>query len=224
MKSVLYCYFMNHRLAVAGKLLWVALVGFIVINSIINDIVNFFTLFVTMPSGFLLSINTNTKLDRYFRIMPIRPRTIVLARFIQSFVSLAVGTVLSAIIVLIFSHNLIPDFNFMLLYLGVFMASLAVGNVLSYIVLNKYWYASYGSYLLPIALAYIVFSPATIHDLVRDTAAGTHMMESAVFANSTPFIIFAAISFIAFMCSHAASAALLKKTDHQESINWLMYI
>jgi len=49
-------------------------------------------------------------------------------------------------------------------------------------------------------------------------------MESELFANPTPFVIFVAVGFAIYIAGYFASVALYKKTDHKQHANWLMYV
>ena len=192
----------------------------IILAAIMNG-ASFVNMFAVIPIGFIVFMNLgNHKLNRYFRVMPIRPRTLLLWDYLYNLAALAFGVVVTIIIVAIFHENAVVGISFTLLVVGTFLLALGLGNIIFNLIAQKYWYLGLLADFVAIIPLYLLFGASTIHGIVRGRVAGVYITSSPIFTDIRRWLAFVAIGMGFYAVSYFVALALYKKKDYQPPIWW----
>lgn len=182
------------------------------------------SIFAAMPMGYLLLMGFEVRLLRFWRIMPLRPRIVVLARYIHYAICLLIGLVFIIATILILDRRNIASYNFTMLVLGFFLSQQGLANAIEYYFNSKRPVLSYTISLVffaaPVSLIYLIFGAEAVNGIISDRIAGVAVMSQDVFSYPGRFAIFLGISFTIYVASYFFALRAYKKTDFQQLPDW----
>ena len=181
---------------------------------------NVMFLLVIAPMGLLVLIDFNTRLHRFYRIMPIKPWIIVLVNFFHNFLAIFIGVAVAVTVVLVSSTDTA-------LGLGVILFGAAVQLSAQASILSVFYAMTYRWYLIifvpilgPLALMYLVFGYDAMHQIIRNNEL-EYLRHANIFTDMQGMIAFALASLGLYIAAYFPALALYKKSDHFD-IKWWM--
>ena len=226
MKGIFCSYLIDTKLALVCKLLFGVVVVFVAVTmeSTSGMLPNPVALFATLTIGDILLLGFDARLDKFWRIMPIRQSIIVLSRYLHRLVGLCFGTILAIIVVLINAPGSIVSFNFIAFIFGIFLTQQSLLIVAGFLFLNK------GSIfanlvgivllILPFSKLYLLFEPSAIHGIISNRIAGVPITSGDIFYQTSRWVMFVAISFVIYVISYFVTVLAYRKTDYRPWHFW----
>jgi len=188
--------------------------------------VSFLSTIALLAMGFLMLLNLNYRMRKYFRIMPIRPWVLLLSEYVHVVVCMAVGAVVTISIVLLFSDNVMVKLNFILLLVGMLFIMQAVSDAFKHCTLL--WHSWLGVAwimlwiaIVPMALLYAVFGFDIVNDIIVERISGVYITSHEIFTNTTRMAWFCLLGFVVYVVSFFASLRFYMSKDYEQALWWM---
>ena len=145
-------------------------------------------------------MSANTCFSKYFPVMPIKPKTIILAEYLYFLMFMAAGVVLAAICAVIIGEGLIVSINSMLFVLGYMITSIGLLIPL-YPKMKNTWIFLF---LVPIIQMYLVLGVTKVHDIFLAAVTATPVAEAKFFGSESGprWLVFMAVSVAVYVGSY----------------------
>ena len=222
MSGILRSFFVDTKLIRAGRIAYLLFIIFLVLP--VFGEVSFFGLFAAVPAGFIVLLGIETRLDRYFCVMPIKACTIILARYLLHIAMFFIGTSIAVASILIFSDNPVVQMHFVMLVLGMFLTVQGIGNTMGQNFSNNRVLTIIIAcllYLIPFLQIYLVFGFSTVNQIISGRMSGMYITQSDAFTDTTRFTIYVIISIAVYIISYFAAIRIYKKGDYRQvKISW----
>ena len=144
-------------------------------------------------------------------------------RYFLHLFMLLFGVAVAVTGILVFGDEITAKLNIMMLLFGV---SLSHQGVMNAFVNNK---PNDGFMSLVITLVllvgsflqlYSVFGVTTINNIITGRMSGIPIIDSGIFAETTRWVVFTAVSVVIYIISYFAAVYMYKRTDYQQASAW----
>ena len=153
-------------------------------------------------------MSANTCFAKYFAVMPIRPRTIVLAEYVYFLLYMAAGVAMAAVCAIIIGEGFAVSLNIIFFVSGYILT--ALGFVIPlYPAMKMTWMFLF---FVPIVQMYPVLGVSKVHDIFWAAANGTPVAETDIFGSTTTprWLVFIAVSLAVYAGSYFVSVKVRK--------------
>ena len=143
-------------------------------------------------------MSLNTSFEKYFSVMPIKVRAVLLAEYLYFLVFMAVGTVFAIICAILAGGGLIVSLNVILFVFGYVLTLFGFLAMLWPII--KTWVIL----LLPVPIAqmYLVLGASRVHEIFTAGVSITPVTDTDVFGATPIWLVFIAVSLAIFIGSY----------------------
>jgi len=222
MAGIFRSYFVDTKLVRAGRIAYLLFIILLVLPFFGE--VSFAALFAAVPTGFIVCLGLETRLDRYFRVMPIKASKIILMRYLLNAAMFLMGTSLAVASVLIFSEDPVVRIHFIMLVFGVFLTVQGISNTMgNNFSSNQVLMVVIACllYIIPFLQMYLVFGFSTVNHIISGRMSGIYITQSDAFADTNKFIVYVAVSIAVYIISYFAALRIYKNTDYRQvKISW----
>ena len=204
MAGIFHSYFWDYKWKILGWMIF--FISMAIFQAYIGIVFNGIAFMVVMGSAFVFE---KPCFSIYWRVMPVKPGTVVLAQYIITAISIVFGAVMAFAIVLVFGRN---DFT---VYLNSFLFLTGMVITTNSVCPNyKMRYIMFlPSAITVVVQLYIVFGVSAIHSVVFDVIDGIQIRDSTVFTDTTRWLVFLVISIVAYIISYFVSLAIYKRSE-----------
>jgi len=218
MSGILRNYLISSKLSWAVRIivpLFVFLSVFIVDDFTASNLLTVLTL------GIWVNMGVNTRLRRFYTIMPISPRVFVLSDYLHNIFSILFGTAIAIVTALVKPIDSWAAAMYILFVMGMYIALCSFEAITKYISGGRWYLQAIIGVGLAIALLYLIFEAAIIHQLVRNIIAREPALEAQIFANTLRMLIFTTTSVCLYVLSYFLALAVHKKNDYVDMMWWM---
>ena len=223
MAGILRSYLVDTTLGRLGRFAYAMFILLLIVYFGISSEVDYLVPLMAVPMGHIVFLGLGTRMDRYWRVMPIKPSRIMLMRYFLHLFMLLFGVVVAVTGILVFSDEIITKLNFMLLLLGMTLSHQGVMNAF----VNNKPNDGFMSLLITLVLLigsflqlYLVFGFSTINSIITGRMSGIPISDSGIFTETTRWIVFAAVNIIIYIVSYFVAVYLYKRRDYQQASAW----
>ena len=204
MAGIFHSYFWDVKWKTLGWMVFFMVLA--IIQAFMGLVFNSVLFMIAMGSAFVFA---EPCFSKYWRIMPIKPGTVVLAQYTITTIGMVFGTAMAFAIVLIFGRSYFTIyFNSLLFFAGmaITMNSVCPNYKWRYIMFLP-------SVIAVVGQLYLVFGVSVMHGIVFDMVDGMQVKDSEIFIDTTRWLIFLVISVIVYIISYHVSLAVYKKSE-----------
>jgi len=213
-----------HNYAIGSKRSWavrVVVPVFIFLTVLIGDEFTAWNLFTLLTLGIWVNMGVNTRLRRFYMVMPITPKVFVLSDYLHNAFAILVSSAIAIVMALIKFDNKSAAIMFILFVIGLYLVMCASESFARYIFGNRWYLGAFILWALAIGLPYLIFGVETIHQFGRNIMAREPAHEAEIFANTSRMLIFATTSACLYVLSYFTALAAHKRNDFVDMKWWM---
>ena len=143
-------------------------------------------------------MSANTCFAKYFSVMPVKPKIIILAEYLYFLLFMAAGVALAAICAIIIGQGFAVSLNIILFVLGYMLTSIGLLIPL-YPMMKATWIFLF---LTPILQMYLVLGISRVHEIFAAALTATPVGEVQALASVPRWLVFIAVSLAVYVGSY----------------------
>ena len=217
MGGILHNYFIGRKLHWAVRIVIPLILCIFAVFSTEFTAMN---LLVAFTLGVWVTMGINTRLRRFYTVMPISSKTFMFSEYLHNAVTYLIGFTIAIIAAIFRAPDTSAGIMYVLLALGIFFGFASTEQIAQY--LPRYGlFVQFIVMFFLVGFIFILFGVDTVMQLIRTVATREPALEADIFANVRGMLIFAATNVCMYVLSFFPSLKLYRKADYVDMKWWM---